>query len=326
MRPVTNLMRALYGSHLYGTSTPSSDTDYKSVHLPSGEGILLGRPEMTVGKSGGGKAKNSAEDIDDESFSLAKFFQMLEVGDMMAMELLFVPDDRRLSTSPLWAEVILANRHRLIHSSCTGFVADCQRQAAKYGIKGSRVREAREALAFLDALITRAGRKARLKEFDAEIRTFAADGRRYTSIQTIVQTYGTKLPHLEVCDRKMPFTITLETARSIMDSTLNSYGERANQAERNENIDWKSVMHAIRVGEQAIELLSTGHITFPRPNAAELIRVRIGEVDFNIIRPRLESLLDEVTRLSDTSTLPVTPDLDFIRETTLALHKHQIGA
>ena len=40
---VNELLRTVYGSHLYGTSTPSSDFDYKVVYLPPLEDVLLGK-------------------------------------------------------------------------------------------------------------------------------------------------------------------------------------------------------------------------------------------------------------------------------------------
>jgi len=35
------LVKTVFGSHLYGTSTPESDTDFKAVHMYSLEEILL---------------------------------------------------------------------------------------------------------------------------------------------------------------------------------------------------------------------------------------------------------------------------------------------
>jgi hypothetical protein len=43
-------------------------------------------------------------------------------------------------------------------------------------------------------------------------------------------------------------------------------------AETQEGVDWKALSHAVRVGTQALELLKTGHVTFPLPNAAHVVR------------------------------------------------------
>ena len=72
------LMKAVAGSHLFGLNTPSSDKDYKGIFLPSAEEILLQRVPKTRNTTTGQKdAKNTAEDIDVELYSLGKFFEML---------------------------------------------------------------------------------------------------------------------------------------------------------------------------------------------------------------------------------------------------------
>ena len=51
MKPVVPLVVTVHGSHLYGTSTPSSDRDYKGVHLPSGRELVLQRAENVIDDS-----------------------------------------------------------------------------------------------------------------------------------------------------------------------------------------------------------------------------------------------------------------------------------
>lgn len=43
------VVRVEFGSHLYGTNTPASDHDYKSVFIPSAEDILLQRVKGSLG-------------------------------------------------------------------------------------------------------------------------------------------------------------------------------------------------------------------------------------------------------------------------------------
>jgi predicted nucleotidyltransferase len=45
---VRQIVRVQHGSHLYGTNTPSSDMDYKGVHIPNGRAIILQR---TIGRA-----------------------------------------------------------------------------------------------------------------------------------------------------------------------------------------------------------------------------------------------------------------------------------
>ena len=40
---MNTIVKLVFGSRLYGTSTPESDKDFKGVFLPSREEILLGK-------------------------------------------------------------------------------------------------------------------------------------------------------------------------------------------------------------------------------------------------------------------------------------------
>ena len=72
------LMKAVAGSHLFGTNTPESDMDYKGIYIPSKKDFLLSKVESTLNikrdKEVG--AKNTKHDVDVELFTLQKFIQM----------------------------------------------------------------------------------------------------------------------------------------------------------------------------------------------------------------------------------------------------------
>lgn len=42
------VVKIKFGSHLYGTNTPASDLDYKSVHIPDVDDILLQRVQSSI--------------------------------------------------------------------------------------------------------------------------------------------------------------------------------------------------------------------------------------------------------------------------------------
>ena len=45
------IVKTIFGSHLYGTSTPESDNDFKGVFLPSKEQILLNEIPKSINES-----------------------------------------------------------------------------------------------------------------------------------------------------------------------------------------------------------------------------------------------------------------------------------
>ena len=94
-----------------------------------------------------------------------------------------------------------------------------------------------------------------------------------------------------------------------VDKLIAGYGERSTRAAES-SVDFKSLSHAVRVYEQAIELLDTGTLTFPRPNAADLLAIKQGKADLDAVKDRLRTLDNEVREKMLTSTVRErTPEL-----------------
>ena len=128
----------VFGSHLYGTNTPSSDKDFKGIGIPLADDIVMQRAFRSTHHSTkkAGQLKNDPGDIELETFSLHQFIKLCDEGQTVALDMLFAPKDLWLVTSPEW-EFIVANRDKLIHRKATAFIGYCMTQAAKYGVKGS---------------------------------------------------------------------------------------------------------------------------------------------------------------------------------------------
>ena len=74
--------------------------------------------------------------------------------------------------------------------------------------------------------------------------------------------------------------------------------------------DTKYAMHALRLGLQGIELLSTGHITLPvpEPHRAYLRSIRRGERPLDEVVGAVTDAEQQLARLRDTSGIPDQPD------------------
>ena len=117
-----------FGSHLYGTSTPTSDLDLKSIYIPDARDILLGRVKGSIAtkrpKAEG--EKNYAGEVDEESYSVQRYLALLSEGQTVATDILFAPDWSTIETpAPEWREIV-ANRHRLITRKSAAFVGYCK--------------------------------------------------------------------------------------------------------------------------------------------------------------------------------------------------------
>ena len=321
MNPEHEIVRMKFGSQVYGTSLPSSDTDLKAVYLPAGRDLLLGRvPKRSISSStGDSEGKNTSEDVDLERYTLKGFLDLLCDGQTVATDMLFVPSTQWEHLEITWAE-LRANQSKFLSRNVKGFLGYCRTQAAKYGIKGSRVAAARDARDMFAGFPN----QAKVKEFENEIIEFAYTTEHAHIVSIDQPGDRPALLHLEVCGKKVPWTTSIREAHKVYNRLFEQYGQRALDAENNENIDWKAIMHAVRIGQQAIELLETGFITFPRPNAKSLLQIRQGMVQYQSVAEELEELLEQVESASTTSPLRAEPDREFAESFILAQYEGQI--
>ena len=307
-----------FGSYLYGTMTPASDVDYKSVFIPDADSILLQRAPATVTDKREKQPfeKNVAGDIDRESYALHRYLQLLSEGQTVALDMLFAPVwTWTCEQDPIWLK-IWENRHKFLSRRAASFIGYCRTQANKYGIKGSRVHAVRNIVAWFDAAIAIHGHLAKLGTAADGLPAFIDEQKlEHTSIVYIPYPGRPEpMPHLECCNRKAPFSTSLKDTRAIYARLLDEYGNRSLQAERNENVDWKALSHAVRVGREAMELLTTNHITFPLPYAQHILAIKTGQLPYAIVAEEIESLLEKVETAEKVSLLRETPDMMAIED------------
>lgn len=312
------IFKARVGSHLFGTSTPTSDVDIKGVFIPSVREILKYNTisHINLG-TGSDKQKNTADDVDEEYYALHKFLGMIAKGDMVATEMLFAQGEivsDSFSATSVWA-MLYRHRHKILSRECKGFVGYVQRQASVYSVKGDRLNEVNDTIYFLERLQQTWPKAKKL----CEVPGFRDLAFNFAKIKTHVDIEFVDINHKTVfhficCDRKVPDTVTFKEALAIYTRVRDEYGHRAQKAASNQGHDWKALSHAIRVGEEAIELLSTEQITFPRPNAKYLLDIKLGNVEYLKVAEQMQELLGSVESHVKLSPLPELPDYEFIEE------------
>jgi hypothetical protein len=287
-----------FGSHLYGTATPESDTDFKGVALPTREQVLLGRipKHAEMCSTGASHCKNTKDDVDTEVFILHQFIKLALEGQTVALDMLHAPAEMLTRSTPLWREIVL-HRKRFYSKNVHSFIGYAMGQAAKYGVKGSRLNAAQQVYDWLAAQDP----GARLSE--CNFGDFPCGEH--------IDFLGNPINTVDVCGRKIQTTVRTGYARDVVGHFLDNYGERARQAARDEGIDWKALSHAFRAAYQMRELFTAGTITFPRPEAEFLTKVKTGQLRYLEIAPVLEDLIDEVKELKEQSRLPEKPDVGF---------------
>lgn len=317
------IVKLIFGSHLYGTDTPDSDQDFKGVFMPSREQILLGRiPKSFSEKTKhDNSSKNTSEDIDLEIYSLHYFIYLACEGETVALDMLHAPDEMIVEKSPVW-DLIIQNREKFYTKNLKAFVGYARRQAAKYGIKGSRLNDAQRVLDFL--------RQPVIKEAHAKLFLYWDDLPTGEHIfKHPPNENGERM--YEVCGRKIGEKVTLQYAYETVKRFVDNYGERARMAAANEGIDWKAMSHALRAALQVKQILTEKTLTLPfkESEAAFLRLVKRGKLDYQkTVAPTLEELITEVEALSLASDLPEKVNRKFwddfiMREVDLKHFKNQ---
>lgn len=301
------LIRLQYGSKLYGTDTPKSDTDTKVLFLPDLKDILLGnKTSNKFNSSSGSGKKNSEDDTDIEFIPIQKFFKDFYEGQTYALEIAFAVTCRHKGVE------YDDPSHNIYHMMCVmtanyvtnnvdSMVGYAMSQSYKYGIKGKRY----EALVKLnDELATHwfnldilSGESAVLKGALSKITT---DGE-------YVRVDG---DDLLVFDKKYQGTTHINEVQDRVKVMMGKFGDRTKETATSKNIDWKSVSHAVRISGMACQLLRWGKLEFPlAPDETALLKdIKAGLTPWDSVSDLISTRQDEIIELKKTTSLPPHSD------------------
>ena len=112
----------------------------------------------------------------------------------------------------------------------------------------------------------------------------------------------------------------------FVDSIIAGYGKRVQAAAVAQGVDWKAMSHALRISGQALELLTTGHLTLPRPNADYLFAIKMGKVDLEVVRAEIDGMLEQVETAQQVSVLPEHPDRELAEQIVLNAYREAVLA
>lgn len=329
------ICRMVFGSHLYGLQTPSSDKDYKGIYLPTRESLLLGNyPRSYSSSTGNDKSKNTKDDVDEDIYSLPYFIKLACEGDTVAIDMLHSKlgeietfDSNR---DPVFGDYryiwydLFDNRTKFYCRDMKSYIGYARKQANKYGIKGSRMGAVEEVM---NSLVSNFhvygdpwGTLVRNVLDQLPVNEFV----KVVEMQDKSQG-GKTLKFYEVCGRKYQDTLTLGKLFEHVQGIYDEYGDRAKQAKANEGVCWKEVSHALRASYQMLGILQDGDFEYPLPQSDFLLAVKTGQLDFvTEVQPELDNVIIQVERLAETSKLPETVDRNYWDQWLLDVYKEYL--
>lgn len=314
---VANIVEMQFGSHLYGLNTPDSDMDFKGIFMPRTDEILLGRiPKTWSSSSNPTNEKNQAGDTDFEIYSLHYFVELALQGQTVALDMLHAPESAIIHETEIWRQLVDI-RHRFYTRDLTALVGYARKQAAKYGIKGSRLAAAKTVLSAMQEVADAYGDDIRLGDADAVWDCVVCEH--------VHDVRDGENRFLQVCGKKLQSTARLRYLIPILDKFCQEYGERARQAERSEGVDWKAMSHALRAGYQVKQILENGGFEYPLPETDFLKAVKLGHFRYKYVAWELETLLDELEKLRAQSDLPSKPDRGWVEDWLIGVTHRKVA-
>ncbi|EKD0951417.1 nucleotidyltransferase domain-containing protein [Escherichia coli] len=292
------IVKTYFGSHLYGTSTPESDVDFKEIYVPHARDILTGNVKEHMSKNTNNtSSKNTKDDVDHELYSLKYFFKLAADGETVALDMLHTPQSLVVKSDlpDVW-KYIQDNRSRFYTTNMKSYLGYVRKQASKYGVKGSRLAVLRQAL-------KRSNEWGQYFDNGAVIRlshmkNVLPVGEFASWVETENEKTG-KQTFYNLLDRKFQDTLTNKEFNAILVKLEENYGERARKAEANEGIDWKALSHACRGGLQLLEIYKTGDLVYPLQDAPFILDVKLGKHTFKTVQEFLEDIVDQVEHAAE---------------------------
>lgn len=304
------VFEGVFGSHLYQLNTENSDRDYKGIYMPTAKDIVLGIAKRNITKTTGSRVgKNTAEDVDSEVFSLQEFIKLACEGQTVAIDMLHTPEELTITYGKQWL-FLMQNRTKFYSKNMNAFMGYVKKQAAKYGIKGSKLQILEDILSICDSTEfrdTRVFKYDKLKDISSILPN--------TEHTRWEDNYDTGQQFYIVNGSLNQDNISLKEFRSRIQKQYDNYGERAKLAKDNKGVDWKAVSHALRAGYQLKSILEDGDFEYPLKETHFILDVKQGKLDYlTEVAPELESLVAYLEELTEKSSLPDQVDKVFWEE------------
>ena len=327
------IFRCIIGSNLYGTNTPLSDVDERGVFIPS-EKFFHGFLDKTE------QFEDKVNDI--TYFELRKFLYLALDSNPNIIELLFIPEKNTLLMTNEWEDIIANREHFLSKKARFSFSGYAYTQLNRikrhrnwllnppkkkpertdYGLSDNKPAMPKEQIGAFNRLLTLYLEdikdfhplKTQLEEL-TETRDFHIIVQELKSFEkeTIKKIIPISDNFLEALEKEKAYLNAKREWDHYQNWKLNRNADRA-ALEEKFGFDCKHGAHCFRLISQCEELLMTGFITFPRPDAELLLEIRYGKWSYDELLENVNSFEGKFEDLYKSSILPHKPNRDKVNE------------
>lgn len=296
------LFKCLAGSHLYGTNTFDSDEDIRGVFIPPKEYFLGFLHQIE-------QVENKTQDI--VYYDIRKFLALCVDVNPNIIELLFVPSEKWLISSPEW-ESIIANKNIFLSKKARWTFSEYavsqlhrikqhrawllnppkkQPERKDFGLPEDRSLVSKEQLNTYNELVERAQDVSEDK------------------LNSLVEQLQLDVNAMVILQREKAFLNANKTWGQYMNWKQNRNPERA-KLEEKFGYDVKHAVNLYRLLSEGDELLLEEKISFPRPDIEILKEIMQGKYSYD----ELIKLVGDIDMMFDgfylASSLPNKPDIN----------------
>jgi uncharacterized protein len=224
------------------------------------------------------------DEIDEQIYGLRNFTHLALKNNPNIVELLFVP--KPLYENAYWREIVKVREYFLSRRVAKTFVGYAVSQAKR--IEGHH-------------------------KWMSGQPPVKPDGRDYG----LMDIDGT--PKWTDYNRKQAYENALIKYQQYK-TWLDNRNPARHDLEEKWGYDTKHGMHLIRLLQQGMELLDTGYLTLPRPNAKTLLEVRNGCFTYDDLMGWMEKAIVDIDNMTKVSVLPENPNYNKVHDVVMNLN------
>lgn len=289
-----------YGSKLFGTNTPNSDTDYFGIFLPSKKDLFLKKDIDFISFNTNNEGKNTKDDNDIKFVSIFEFFRLLKKGDHEKFDLLFSMFSPSVLLETRESQIIKDNYKKFLTKKPEAFVGFALKQANKYSVKGDRLK-------LIESLINSLKNEFKINNSESIENIFEKIKEKYGNSPYIDFINKEEGNYISVLNRLYVAGLKYKDFLTSLTKIKETYGDRAEKAKNAEGIDFKAFSHAFRAMIEAEELLRTEYISLPLKKLdLEFVKnVKEGKYkDIEFLSNFLEEGMENLIKEKEKSNLP----------------------
>jgi len=299
---------ARHGSHAYGTSLPESDIDTKGFAVSPKKFVLGFAYNFEQHQSAPRKKNADGEDASPEAaaeedtaiYDIRKFCRLAANCNPAIIEVLFVEDEDVLQMHPAG---------RLLRENRDLFLS----RKARYSFSGYAISQLKRIETHRGYLLNQPTHKPTRQEYGLGI---------VSKITPDMMGAFDKLA--ERGEQAHPNVMEMVQQEKRYRAALNRWNQYENwKATRNEKraaleakfgYDTKHGMHLVRLLRMCREILTDHRVFVRRPDAKELLGIRLGEWSYDKLVAWAEAQDEEMQALYKASTLRHAPDMEKLND------------